>query len=174
MKHVVGGTLAAALLFAAACSGASAASDWSTDSPGVYATTVGVVVDDLGQGPPGVVFIVDRLCADAGDKGLGELTCDEPIPQDGREALAGALERLAPVEFVSDAESVVGEGGLVERDGLLFWLGPVDVEGGFTRVGANYAREISDGRGAGVNLKMHLQDGQWIVDGSAGLGGCPA
>jgi hypothetical protein len=165
-------------LAAAGCSGKAGAetgdTGWQAPDAGVYATTIGVVVDEVGTGPPPVVFVVDRLCADAGQLTPSKLACETPIPASGKTALADAMADLAPVEFVAEPSSVVAEGGTVERGGLLIWLGPTKDERSGVRVGVNYATVVEGDRGAGVNLRMTRKHDQWVVTGSAGLGGCPA
>jgi hypothetical protein len=121
-----------------------------------------------------VVFVVDRLCADAGQTSPSKLSCETSIPQTGRTGLSDALDDFAPVEFVTDPATIAAGDGSVERDGILVWLGPTKDEGNDVRVGANYATRLSGERAAGVNLRMAWKHEQWIVTGSAGLGGCPA
>jgi hypothetical protein len=164
-------------LGAAACGRGPTKADtaaWDDSDSGVYATTIEVVVDELGTGPLAVVFVLDELCADAGQTTASELTCDAAIPEAGKAALAKELADLAPVEFVADAASVASGKGAVERGGVLVWLGPTKDENGGVRVGANYATRAVGSGGAGINLRMKWQHDQWIVTGSAGLGGCPA
>ena len=166
----------------AACAGKSgtgsgpapSAGAWDDQDAGVYATTIGVVVDEIGTGPPPVVFVVDRVCSDAGQVVAAKLTCATSIPAAGRSALSDAMTSLAPVEFVADPSSVVGSDGSVERDGILVWLGPAKDEKTGVRVGANYEARGSVKQEGAINLRMRWQHAQWVVTGSAGLGGCPA
>ncbi len=146
---------------------------WAERDPVVYSVVVAEVLDDLGAAP-GVVFVVDGVCPQAGQVDPGELSCSGSIPSDGKAALQAQLERYARVEFVDTAEAALGDDGAVREDGVLFWLGPLkDRKNGEVRVGANYARRLS-GESLGVNLAMTDQGGSWIVTGAAGLGGCPA
>jgi hypothetical protein len=154
-------------------SSAPSAAPWGDREPVVYSVVVAEVLDDLGSPPP-VVFVVDGVCAKAGQVEPSELACEGPMPADGKAALVDLLGRYARVEFVADAEAALGEDGAVREDGLLFWFGPLkDRKGGEVRVGANYARELT-GQSLGVNLAMEDQAGSWVVTGAAGLGGCPA
>jgi hypothetical protein len=146
---------------------------WGEREPIVYSVVVAEVLDDLGDAPP-LVFVVDGVCADAGQVEPSELVCGDPFPADGKEALTEQLERYAAVEFVEAPEAALGEDGTVRERGILFWFGPLkDRKSGEVRVGANYARSLS-GEGLGVNLALEDQAGSWVVTGAAGLGGCPA
>ncbi|MGZ4151699.1 MAG: LptM family lipoprotein [Actinomycetota bacterium] len=147
---------------------------WGDQDAGVYATTIGVVVDEIGTGPPPVVFVVDRLCTDAGQVIATKLSCNAAIPTAGKSALSDAMLNVAPVEFVRDPSSVVGSDGSVARDGLLVWLGPTKDEKSDVRVGANYQTRASVKEEGAINLRMAWRHAQWVVTGSAGLGGCPA
>jgi hypothetical protein len=146
---------------------------WGDREPIVYSVVVAEVLDDIGSPPP-VVYVVDGVCAEAGQVEPAELTCVASIPQAGKDALVANLERYVPVEFVSAPEEAVDDAGQVLDDGLLFWFGPLkDRKSGEVRVGANYSREPS-GDALGVNLALEDQAGSWVVTGAAGLGGCPA
>jgi hypothetical protein len=147
---------------------------WSDRDAGVYTTTIGVVVDEVGTGPPPIVYVVDRLCAQAGQVRATKLSCDASIPATGRSALSGAMASVAPVEFVADPSSVVGSDGSVARGGLLVWLGPTKDEKSDVRVGANYQTRAAVKEEGAINLRMEWRHAQWVVTGSAGLGGCPA
>jgi hypothetical protein len=147
---------------------------WNEHDAGVYATTIGVVVDEVGTGPPPVVFVVDRVCADAGQVAATKLSCGTTIPAAGRSALSDAMTSVAPVEFVGDASSVLDGDGSVERGGLLVWLGPTKDEKTGVRVGANYQTRAGVKQEGAINLRMRWRHAQWVVTGSAGLGGCPA
>jgi hypothetical protein len=147
---------------------------WDDHDAGVYATTIGVVVDEVGTGPPPVVFVVDRVCSEAGQVAATKLSCGTSIPAAGRTALSDAMTSVAPVEFVADPSSVLGSDGSVERDGLLVWLGPTKDEKTGVRVGANYQTRAGVQQEGAINLRMRWQHAQWVVTGSAGLGGCPA
>ena len=146
---------------------------WGDREPIVYAIVVAEVLDDLGSPPP-IVFVVDRVCAEAGQLEPSELECGPTIPTDGRAALAEQLERYAAVEFVAEPEDAI-EGDAVREGGLLLWFGPLkDRKNGEVRVGATYASALSDEAALGVNLALENDAGSWIVTGAAGLGGCPA
>jgi hypothetical protein len=146
---------------------------WGDREPVLYAIVVAEVLDDLGSPPP-VVFVVDRICAEAGQLEPSELECGPTIPTDGRAELAAQLERYAAVEFVASPEDAT-QGDGVRDGGLLFWFGPPkERKDGEVRVGATYASALSDEAALGVNLALENEDGSWVVTGAAGLGGCPA
>jgi hypothetical protein len=173
--------IVAFLVLAAACAtkgpaptARSSAATWNDRDVGAYATTIGVVVDEIGTGPPPVLFVMDRLCADAGQVAATKLSCDGAIPAAGKSALSDAMANVAPMEFVRDPSSVVGSDGSVTRDGLLVWLGPTKDEKSSVRVGANYRSRGEVKQEGAINLRMEWRHGQWVVTGSAGLGGCPA
>jgi hypothetical protein len=152
---------------------AGGSAGWGEREPVIYAVLVAEILDDLGSAPP-VVFVLDRICANAGQLEPSELACGPAIPSAGRSALAAQLERYARVEFVHGAEGAL-DGGAIREGGLLIWLGPLkEREGGEVRVGATYASAPSDEAALGVNLALEDDDGSWIVTGAAGLGGCPA
>jgi hypothetical protein len=146
---------------------------WGDREPVLYAIVVAEVLDDVGSSPP-VVFVVDRICAEAGQLEPSELACGPSIPAEGRTALAGQLERYTAVEFVAaPGEAIEGDG--VRDGGLLFWFGPPkERKDGEIRVGATYASALSDEAALGVNLALENDAGSWVVTGAAGLGGCPA
>jgi hypothetical protein len=147
---------------------------WGDREPVVYAVVVAEVLDDSGLAPP-VVYVVDRICKDAGQVEPEELTCGSAIPDGGRSELAQQLERYTQVDFVTDPAQVLDEQGRVGDGGLLFWLGPIrERTNGELRVGANYASALSAEAALGVNLAMRERGGSFIVTGAAGLGGCPA
>ena len=153
--------------------GSGGAAEWGDREPVVYAIVVAEVLDDLGSPPP-VVFVVDRICAEAGQLEPSELECGPTIPTDGRAALTAQLERYAAVEFVAAPEDSI-EGDAVRDGGLLFWFGPPkERKDGEVRVGATYASSLSDEAALGVNLALENDAGSWVVTGAAGLGGCPA
>jgi len=153
--------------------GGNDAAEWGEREPVVYAVVVAEVMDDLGT-PPSVVYVVDRICKEAGQVEPSELVCDASIPKGGRAELVAQLERYAPVEFVSAPEDAL-DGDAVRDGGLLFWFGPLkERKDGEVRVGATYAPELSDDAALGVNLALENDAGSWIVTGAAGLGGCPA
>jgi len=153
--------------------GGDGAAEWGVREPVVYAIVVAEVLDDLGTPPP-VVFVVDRVCAEAGQLEPSQLECGATIPTDGRDVLAAQLERYAVVEFVGEPEEAL-EGDAVRDEGLLFWFGPLkDRKDGEVRVGATYASALSDDAALGVNLALEEDAGSWVVTGAAGLGGCPA
>jgi len=152
---------------------AGGTTEWGEREPVVYAIVVAEVLDDLGT-PPSVVYVVDGVCAQAGQKEPSELQCADPIPAEGRTALSDQLQRYTAVEFVADPQDAL-EGDAVRGEGLLFWLGPLkDRKGGEVRVGATYASALSDEAALGVNLALEDDEGSWVVTGAAGLGGCPA
>ena len=147
--------------------------EWGDREPVVYAIVVAEVLDDVGSPPP-VVFVVDRICEEAGQFEPSELECGPAIPTDGRAALTAQLERYAAVEFVARPEDAI-EGDAVREGGLLFWFGPPqERKDGEVRVGATYASALSDEAALGVNLALENDAGSWAVIGAAGLGGCPA
>lgn len=147
--------------------------EWGERDPVVYAIVVAEVLDDLGT-PPSTVYLVDSVCAEAGQKEPSELECTAPIPPEGKTALTEQLLRYTAVEFVTAPEEAL-DGDAVRDDGLLFWFGPLkDRKSGEVRVGATYASELTDDAALGVNLALENDAGSWVVTGAAGLGGCPA
>jgi hypothetical protein len=178
-RPLVAAAVAVLTLVAVGCGGrdeptkTSPAVAWRDRDAVVRALLVAEILDDRGTAPP-MIYVMERLCADAGQVVPSELACGTAIPASGRTALADQLERYAEVRFVSSPDAAA-DGSSIRDGGLLFWLGPLeDRRDGSVRVGANYTDELKDDRAGAVNLALERDRSSWIVTGAAGLGGCPA
>jgi hypothetical protein len=97
----------------------------------IYAAVVRHMTSEEGQASGfRVIYVLDRLMENADDPddpGPGT-----PLSPEDQDALREALAEVAPIEFVSSREEVIGpeaEGARVQNGGILLTLGPIRGEG---------------------------------------------
>ena len=117
--------------------------------------------DEMGPSPPHILYILDRICADAGH-GTGADRCDEPIDPEIATDLALALGDTVHVEYVPEERNPAGPSWMV-------MLGPVDIQGHAAEVGIAYSSDAATD--TGVLVKLERREEGWVVTGSEFLTG---
>ncbi|MEO8293309.1 MAG: hypothetical protein ABI635_09230 [Actinomycetota bacterium] len=114
------------------------------------------------------IYIMERICANAGD-GAEAKGCDEVFTATDQEEITTRLADLgAPIRFVHDYEEADPHGRIVDgREHSVFvWLGPVAAgpEGSLEVPGSMQCGGLC---GTGSVWKLEQRQGTWAVVGSA-------
>jgi hypothetical protein len=135
----------------------------------IYSAVVEHMVTEEGQasGFP-VVYVLDHIVEGASDP-EGTTGVVRDVPAEIRAGIQRSLDGVAPVEFVSDRDSVIGPPGAgdrVEGGGILLTLGPIQGEG--DRVEVPASSYLGNLAATWQTWVVELSGERWRVTGTSG------